>query len=162
MRRLLTAVDPMTPFSVYSVAEIDGLCFPDAPRSPQEYLAALRKGDVYGLVAKRLSDDRPAGFALYSREQRYAVRLLRLGVHPDFRGRGVGRGLVETLAASLAYRPGRLLLLTADLTESQLRLGTFFKRCGFECNHLIGRKGAPVKAFRLTRYAGGAVFECRP
>jgi [ribosomal protein S18]-alanine N-acetyltransferase len=59
-----------------------------------------------------------------------SFELIRLGVHPEFRRRAVGRQLMARLAAHLSARRTRL---AATVPERDLAMQLFLKACGFRC-----------------------------
>jgi GNAT superfamily N-acetyltransferase len=72
-----------------------------------------------------------AGIAFESREKiRHKSTLFGVYVPPEFRGRGIGRGLVEEALSTAGRRPGvRVLQLT--VTEGNREAHSLYEQCGF-------------------------------
>jgi ribosomal-protein-alanine N-acetyltransferase len=93
-----------------------------------------------------------AGFAL-SRGAADEEELLLIAVHPDHRGRGIGRALIERFAAAARARGARRLFL--EMREGN-RAEALYRRCGFES---VGRRrhyyrrgsGAALDAITFAR-----------
>lgn len=80
------------------VLAIDGAGF-DPPWTEEEFLGHLRQRNCIGMVAEH--GERIVGFFVYEmRKDRLSVT--RLGVHPGFRRKGVGRQMLAKLAGKLS------------------------------------------------------------
>jgi GNAT superfamily N-acetyltransferase len=101
-------------------------------------------------VLLALEDDQPAGFALWFRS--YSTFLARPGIYledlfvfPEFRGRGLGRRLLEALArTAVERRYGRLEWSVLDWNEDAIQ---FYESLG----------AAPVNGWTRYRVSGDAL-----
>ena len=66
-------------------------------------------------------------FAIYELHKK-RLHLLSMAVLPEFRGRGVGRTLVEQLIGKLSLQRNKLSL---EVRETNLGAQLFFRRLGF-------------------------------
>jgi putative acetyltransferase len=86
-------------------------------------------------------DDRALGFMLLE-----GSHLEALFVHPDFRGSGIGRALVE-------YALERYPELSTEVNEQNLEARGFYERLGFEyCGRsAVDNQGRPYPLIHLRR-----------
>jgi ribosomal-protein-alanine N-acetyltransferase len=96
------------------------------PWSERDFIDCLRRRLCIGMVARL--GDRVVGFMIYelSKER---IDVLNFAVAADCRRRGVGRRMVEHLAAKLS--PQRRRWVTVSVGESNLAAQLFFRDCGF-------------------------------
>lgn len=96
-------------------------------------MAALRKRNTIGKSVVEADTGRVVGHAVYSlwrRELRQKVLLIEtMAVHPEERGLGLGRMLVDDLARVLA-RPGENAVMV-EVGEQNLEAQLFFQHMGF-------------------------------
>lgn len=111
--------------------EIERLSFVDPWRAEVLRYVLRDKQNGGAIVIDRSSPDRQiAGFVLARCEPTHH-ELLRLAVHPDHRGRGLGRRLLEFVRrrCALFLRPG----VEAFLPETETAGHLFLKHHGFRC-----------------------------
>lgn len=92
----------------------------------EDFKRAARQRNTIGMVAER--GGKIVGYMVYELHERH-LHLLTLAVAPAFRGRSIGRQMVNKLAGKLD--PGRRTHLTIELPETNLGGQLFFRACGF-------------------------------
>lgn len=97
------------------------------PWTDEDFLCCLRQRNCIGMVAEH--DYKVVGFMIYEL-CRGKLNILNFAVHPDFRRRGVGAGMVERLRDKLHQQRRTQLLL--ELRESNLDGQMFFRSQGFK------------------------------
>lgn len=104
------------------------------PWCEDEFLRQWRERNVIGLVAQVGADpgfdqySPLAGFVFYQLDPGY-YEIISLAVHPEYRGCGVGRKMVDRLAGKLSR--DRRKFIFAKVRESNLEAQYFFRECGF-------------------------------
>jgi ribosomal-protein-alanine N-acetyltransferase len=126
--------------------EIDRLSF-HHPWDSEQYNKALRCPHTIGLVAEY--GHCIVGVCLYGVHAEH-YHLLRLAVHPDCRRAGVGRILVNRLAAKVTPKRPRIVL---EIPETQLDGQLFLRRMGFRATEVLrewcGGEDAYAMEYRL-------------
>lgn len=87
--------------------------------------------DYYAIAA--YAEDRLAGFAFFGPTP-CAVNtwdFYWLAVHPDFQGRGAGRGLVERVERRMREGYARLSVIETSSREDYMTTRGFYIRCGY-------------------------------
>jgi ribosomal-protein-alanine N-acetyltransferase len=117
---------------------IDRASFPD-PWSEDDFLALLRQRDCIGMVAEPAGpapggDGVVVGYMVY-RYHPGSVELLRMGVDPAHRRRGVGRAMAARLAGKLAE--GCRTAVTLRVRETAGSAVRFFAAQGFRATGLV-------------------------
>jgi [ribosomal protein S18]-alanine N-acetyltransferase len=108
-----------------SVLETEERSF-EFPWSEEEFIRCLRQRNCIGMVAEQ--DDRVVGFMIYELHKN-RLHILNFAVHPDARRFGVGRAMVQKLAAKLSSdRRNRIVL---EVRETNLAAQLFFKQMNF-------------------------------
>ena len=92
----------------------------------EDFIRCLRQRNCIGLVAEH--DERVVGFMIYELHKN-RLHILNFAVHPEFRRRGVARGMVRKLIGKLSpQRRNRILL---EIRETNLAAQLFFREAGF-------------------------------
>jgi len=92
----------------------------------EDFIRCLRQRNCIGMVAEH--DERVVGFMIYELHKN-RLHILNFAVHPDFRRRGVARGMVRKLIGKLSpQRRNRILL---EIRETNLAAQLFFRAAGF-------------------------------
>jgi len=113
------------------ILEIERLGFAD-PWTEQDYVGHLRCRDKIGMVAEL--DDMVVGAMLYQLARQH-IALIRLAVHPDHIGRGIGRLMIDKLVGKLSS--DRRATLTAEVCETNLGGQLFLRACGMKAVQVI-------------------------
>ena len=92
---------------VSQVAQLEAICFSD-PWSENSVASELRNPLSLWLVA--LEGGKVAGY-IGSQTVLDETDMMNVAVHPDYRRRGIGEALIETLVAQLKARNSRCLTL---------------------------------------------------
>jgi len=107
------------------VLEIENRSF-EFSWSEEDFIRCLRQRNCIGMVAEH--DERVVGFMIYELHKN-RLHILNFAVHPEFRRRGVGTGMIRTLIGKLSpQRRNRILL---EVREANLVARRFLKSCGF-------------------------------
>ena len=99
------------------------LCYPGVVRSDGSVRHTLSHEENH--ILTRFDGETLVGAAVY-----YDDRILMLCVHPDYRGRGIGQALMETLFCALDDLG--ISWVTTRFPESAKDIHEFFKKIGFE------------------------------
>jgi len=92
----------------------------------EDFIRCLRQRNCIGMVAEH--DERVVGFMIYELHKN-RLHILNFAVHPEFRRRGVARGMVRKLIGKLSpQRRNRILL---EIRETNLAAQLFFRETGF-------------------------------
>jgi len=92
----------------------------------EDFIRCLRQRNCIGMVAEH--DERVVGFMIYELHKN-RLHILNFAVHPDFRRRGVARGMIRKLIGKLSpQRRNRILL---EIRETNLAAQLFFRAAGF-------------------------------
>ncbi len=143
---------PMAAADLPQVMEIERLAFPDDPWTPGLFLHELKldfsRLDLLrsGVVTRRL-----LGYACWWTIGD-EVHILNLAVHPDRRGRGAGRALVQRVLADAAARGAASVSLEVR-PENAAALGLYasmgFARIGLRRNYYARGEDAVIMEYRL-------------
>ena len=115
----------MTPAHVAGVAEIEKLCFSD-PWSENSIAGELNNRLSLWFVA--LDGDRVAGY-VGSQTVLGETDMMNIAVHPDYRRRGIGEALVETLVAALVRNGSHSLMLEVRASNEPAK--ALYEKLGF-------------------------------
>lgn len=121
----------MTKSDLITVCSIERRSF-DMPWSSDDFRNVLSERRCIGTVAEL--DDYIYGFCVYMLEPDH-LRIVNLAVDPRFRGRTVGRQLVNKLRTKL--HPDRRCRILVDVRESNCDAQLFFSTEGFRCIRVI-------------------------
>jgi len=92
----------------------------------EDFIRCLRQRNCIGMVAEH--DERVVGFMIYELHKN-RLHILNFAVRPEFRRRGVARGMVRKLIGKLSpQRRNRILL---EIRETNLAAQLFFRAAGF-------------------------------
>ena len=92
----------------------------------EDFIRCLRQRNCIGMVAEH--DERVVGFMIYELHKN-RLHILNFAVHPQFRRRGVARGMIRKLIGKLSpQRRNRILL---EIRETNLAAQLFFRETGF-------------------------------
>lgn len=124
----------------------------EAPRPDAEWRERLARGAgaVGELPLLALVDDTPAGLAWGRVDDRETcvAQLYQVWVAPEYRSRGVGRGLVDAVIAWA--RAGGLRVLRLGVTTGDSAAVRLYRRCGF------------VEAGEAQPLRPGSALRCQP
>ena len=125
---ILRDVHKMKDFDyIKGLAELERLCFPQDCWSEKAVRDTLERSDiVYG--ADFTQDGQPIGYFVGAVSLDEA-ELYRIGVLPEFRGRGHSKHIMEAFLDSLPQKTERVFL---EVRESNLPAVGLYKRYGFE------------------------------
>ena len=113
------------------VLEIEEGCF-EFPWLRVDFVRCLRDRDVTGLVAE--CNEEVVGYIIYECCKNY-FHVLNLAVRSDFRGQGVGRGLVERIFKKLSVeRRDRVLV---EVRDGNLGAQLFLRSLGFKATKVL-------------------------
>lgn len=115
----------MKPEHVAQIAELEQLCFTD-PWSERSISAELESKLSLWLVA--LEGDRVVGY-VGSQTVLGWTDMMNLAVHPDFRRRGIGEGLVAALEEELKKQGSQQL--TLEVRASNESAKALYSKLGF-------------------------------
>lgn len=107
-----------------------------APWPEEEFLRHLRDRKTIGMVAE--IGERVVGWFIYEMRPRRLI-VHRLAVHPDFRGVGTGRRMIDKLIGKLS--PHRRTRIAIDVADDLLGAHLFLRACGFLATVAADRDG---------------------
>ena len=113
------------------VLEIEKACF-DYPWDQDDFQNCLRTRNTIGMVAEY--NERVIGYIVFE-SYKHKFRVVNLAVHPDFRRKKIGRGLVEKVFGKLS-RKRRSRVIT-EVRESNLAAQLFFRSIGFAAIEIL-------------------------
>lgn len=119
----------------------------DWPWNEADFLGHFRQPDVIATVAE--VDNRIAGYIVYQLNPKW-LTLLNIAVDAQHRRCGVGRQMIEKLAAKL--NPLRRSSLRLHVLETNLGGQVFFRACGFRAVAIKDKwfnTGRPAYEMRL-------------
>lgn len=104
----------------------------DFPWTEEDFYKCLRHRSCIGLV----TDFRESvlAYALYDLHHK-RFQLLNIAVHPDHRGKGYGRQMMQKLIGKLSEQ--RRTRITLEVRERNVAAQLFFKRMGFRAVSII-------------------------
>lgn len=123
----------VTPQAAAEMADLHAQCF-DRPWPEREFAALMHLPGSLGFLLRE--SGRPAGMALL-RQAADEAEILTIGVAPEARGRGAGRGLLE--AAEAALRDGGVARLFLEVSIANAAARGLYGRAGYS---EIGRRKA--------------------
>jgi ribosomal-protein-alanine N-acetyltransferase len=119
-------ITPLPPGAAVPLAAMHGACFPEEPWDAAALRLILALSGCFGYLAWEAGA--PVGFIL-ARDLGGEAEILSLGVLPERRRCGIGRGLIDaTLAEAERRRIGSIVLEVATANDAARRL---YAACGF-------------------------------
>ncbi len=115
-----------------AVLDIERQCF-EYPWSVKDFRDSISQRNVVGMVAEGPGNSL-RGFMVYELPKQ-RIRLLNLAVHRDFRRRGFGRALVESLIAKLKQQNRKRII--TEVRETNLAAQIFFRSLGFRATEVL-------------------------
>lgn len=117
-------------FDLGPLVELEQACYPpEQAYTREEYYYAIAKAKAINLV--HVNDGRALAFLGAFHHSRWlAGHIYTINVHPELRGRGIGRRLLEEAEARLAALGMRRCVLEVNVeNEAAIAL---YERCGYE------------------------------
>ena len=111
--------------------EIEESCF-EFPWSKVDFVRCLRDRNVIGLVAE--CKEEVVGYIIYECCRDH-FHVLNLAVRQDFRGQGVGRGLVERVLRKLSVKRRDRVLV--EVRDGNLGAQLFLRSLGFKATKVL-------------------------
>jgi ribosomal-protein-alanine N-acetyltransferase len=96
------------------------------PWQEEDFVRCLRQRNCIGMVAEH--HEQVAGFMVYELE-RSRLHILNFAVHPQWRRRGIGTQMAQSLIAKLS--PDRRSRILLEIRETNLPAQLFFRSLGF-------------------------------
>jgi ribosomal protein S18 acetylase RimI-like enzyme len=113
------------------VARLERLCYPDRPLDRDDLGPMIRELNTSGYVA--IDNKIVVAYVIFDTADG-EVRILRLGVHPEKRGRGLAWRLVNRVKIKLTAKKDKLMAVVSDkMTAGHL----FLVRQGFVAKRVI-------------------------
>ena len=117
---------PMLEVDLDPVAAIEKASMP-SPWSRELFEEELKRTAAHYFVVE--AEGRVAGYMGYW-EAPQEAHIINLAIAPDFRGRGLGREMIEKCVEFARKRGARLA--TLEVRESNLAAQRLYERCGFK------------------------------
>lgn len=108
------------------IKEIEEAYF-EFPWTKKDFAKCLVQQEVSGVIAKLNGE--LCGYMVYELQKEY-VYLLNLAVHPNYRQKGIGTGMIEKLTDKLS--PRRRTHIFLEIRETNLTAQVFFRSLGFK------------------------------
>jgi ribosomal protein S18 acetylase RimI-like enzyme len=112
------AITPLPAGAALPLSALHGVCFPEEPWDERALRPLLALSGVFGFVAWQ--PEAPAGFVL-ARDLGEDVEILSLGVIPPCRRQGVGRALLDAVAAETGRRRRGSIVLEVAVANAAAR-----------------------------------------
>jgi ribosomal protein S18 acetylase RimI-like enzyme len=119
---------------VYEVHDLDRLCYPKQPLDVDNVGALIRDINTSGYVV--YENRKLVAYAIYDIVEG-DVSILRLGVHPEFRGRGLAWRLMNRIKGKIHVNKPRLFARVPDICVDG---HNFLARQGFIAKRIIHTK----------------------
>jgi ribosomal protein S18 acetylase RimI-like enzyme len=144
----LATIQPATWRDLNSLRHLDQLCFPKDAWPLLDLVGVLTLPNVVRLKAE--ADGLMVGFIAGDiRSSQHLAWIATIGVLPDYRGRGIGRMLLEACEAQLHQPRVRLCVRASNQTAIQLYLNSAYQRAGFWPNYYQDGEDALVMEKKL-------------
>ncbi|HRW10328.1 MAG TPA: GNAT family N-acetyltransferase [Caldilineaceae bacterium] len=115
---------------------------------PQEYFIQRLVAEVNGQIVAT------ANYCETHWSYRPGKYDIRINVHPDHQGQGIGRAIYDHMMAELAKRPGTLTMLTSLTQEDRPAVIRFLTNRGFQQQMRFPSSALAVDQFDPTPFAG--------
>jgi ribosomal protein S18 acetylase RimI-like enzyme len=144
----LATIQPATWRDLNSLRHLEQLCFPKDAWPLLDLVGVLTLPNVVRLKAE--ADGLMVGFVAGDiRSSQHLAWIATIGVLPDYRGRGIGRMLLEACEAQLRVPRVRLCVRTSNQTAIQLYLNSAYQRAGVWPNYYQDGEDALVMEKKL-------------
>lgn len=144
----LAAIQPATWRDLNSLRQLERVCFPRDAWPLLELVGVLTLPNVVRLKAE--ADSQLVGFIAGDvRSAEHLAWIATIGVLPDYRGRGIGRLLLEACEAQIHEPRVRLCVRVSNKTAIQLYLGSAYQRAGLWSNYYQDGEDALVMEKQL-------------
>jgi ribosomal-protein-alanine N-acetyltransferase len=131
-------IEPMTAHDLLEVVEIEEACRLSL-WGWDSYYAELSRPEAIMIVARRASDDRQTGHALYgflsARVSAQELHINNIGVHESARRRGIGNALMHEAVATAGRQGAHTAIL--EVRAGNVAAQALYRRYGFE---VVGRR----------------------
>ncbi len=125
----LAIIQPATWRDLNSLRHLERLCFPKDAWPLLDLVGVLTLPNVVRLKAE--VDDLMVGFIAGDiRSSQHLAWIATIGVLPDYRGRGIGRMLLEACEAQIQEPCVRLCVRASNQTAIQLYLNSSYQKAG--------------------------------
>jgi len=152
----LATIQPATWRDLNSLRHLERLCFPKDAWPLLDLVGVLTLPNVVRLkaeadgLADRLAGRLMVGFiAADVRPSQHTAWIATIGVLPEYRGRGIGRKLLEACEAQIHEQSVRLCVRAANQTAIQLYLSSGYQRAGLWPNYYQDGEEALVMEKKL-------------
>ncbi len=144
----LATIQPATWQDLNSLRQLERLCFPKDAWPLLDLVGVLTLPGVVRLKAEL--DGQMVGFIAGDiRPMQHMAWIATIGVLPDYRGRGIGRLLLEACEALIHEPRVRLCVRSSNETAIQLYLTSGYQRAGLWPNYYQDGEDALVMEKRL-------------
>jgi ribosomal protein S18 acetylase RimI-like enzyme len=127
---------------------LDQTCFGSEVVSRYDLAKFVMEKRSIVLVADYGFEESFVGYMLVV-EHRSFIQIVRLGVHPEWRGCCIGSRLVDRVIARMNSERRRRCV--AFVPESLLGAQKFFKACGFLCTRIVNGGGESGSFYQFDR-----------
>lgn len=128
-----------------------------APWVEDDFIFAMRRRCTVGMVAEDVAMGDERGYIIYELEK-HAFRVLKLGVDPRFRCRGVGAALLRKLTGKLSAE--RRTAVTLEVSEKNLAAHLWLRACGFKAVGVDRARAVYCFAYNYVAPVLGATVAC--
>ncbi len=144
----LATIQPATWRDLNSLRHLERLCFPKDAWPLLDLVGILTLPNVVRLKAE--ADGLMVGFVAGDiRSSQHLAWIATIGVLPDYRGRGIGRMLLEACEAQIQEPRVRLCVRASNQAAIQLYLNSAYQRAGFWPNYYQDGEDALVMEKKL-------------
>ena len=144
----LATIQPATWRDLNSLRHLERLCFPKDAWPLLDLVGVLTLPNVVRLKAE--ADELMVGFIAGDiRSSQHLAWIATIGVLPGYRGRGIGRMLLEACEAQIQEPRIRLCVRASNQTAIQLYLNSAYQRAGVWPNYYQDGEDALVMEKKL-------------
>jgi ribosomal-protein-alanine N-acetyltransferase len=148
----LATIQPATWRDLNSLRHLERLCFPKDAWPLLDLVGVLTLPNVVRLKAEAdgLAGRLMVGFiAADVRPSQHMAWIATIGILPEYRGRGIGRKLLEACEAQIHEQSVRLCVRAANQAAIQLYLNSGYQRSGLWPNYYQDGEDAVVMEKKL-------------